>query len=73
MTKKDYITIANALKPFYNDKDNVNCGNCGEHDDQYHDLTINIITAISKAMSKDNPKFNPIRFLDMIRGKDKQQ
>lgn len=56
MSKKDYETIANALKPFYQP--------------MWRDTDIKIIdviTALSKAMSKDNPKFNPVRFLDYIR------
>jgi hypothetical protein len=56
MTKKDYITIANALKPFYSPESGVDL-----------DTLVAIIIAISKTLSKDNPKFNPVRFLNMIR------
>lgn len=58
MTKKE-ITIANALKPFYDN-------------DMYWDITnkkyilVDIINAISKAMNKDNPKFDPIKFLEYL-------
>lgn len=59
MTKKDYITIANALKPFYKDLHLTI---------EQSRLLVKIITALSQVMSKDNPRFNPVRFLDMIRG-----
>ena len=60
MTKKDYITIANALKPFYEDWEIYHC-------DDLNYTTIEIITAISKALSKDNSKFDPIKFLEYLR------
>jgi len=58
---KDYQLIANALKPYYQDyskPSNTLVDNA---------VIIDMITAISKALSKDNPKFNPIKFLDYIR------
>lgn len=54
MTKKDYITIANALKPFY------------KYDD-YEVEILEIIQALSKALKADNPAFNPVKFLDYLR------
>jgi len=62
MTKKDYILIANALKPFYQGSysfENYKLSN--------DEMIISMVQAISKALSQDNPKFNPVRFLDMIR------
>jgi len=66
MTKKDYITIANALKPFYDDSELEHIEGLTELE-AYNITVTNIVLAISKALSKDNPKFNPVRFLDYIR------
>jgi len=63
MTKKDYETIANALKPFYKEHNEFEYG---KHDLEREKI-LEIILAISKALSKDNPKFNPVRFLDYMR------
>jgi len=60
MTKKDYILIANALKPFYQDMKQIT----GTTDE--YTLT-KVIIAISKALKADNPKFNPVKFLDYLR------
>lgn len=61
MTKKDYITIANALKPYYKEI---------SPEDAYgvsSQLILNIINSITKEIKKDNPTFDPIKFLDYLR------
>lgn len=62
MTKKDYILIANALKPFYQ-ADYITTDE--------RNIIVEMITAISKALKKDNQKFDPIKFLDYLRKEDK--
>ena len=63
MTKKDYIIIANALKPFYKDFD----GTKYTQTEEESQMVVNIVTAISKALKADNPKFDSIKFLDYLR------
>jgi hypothetical protein len=66
MTKKDYITIANALKPYWEEWKINHC------EDSRH-IILDIINAISKEIKKDNPTYDPIKFLDYLRGYKKQE
>ena len=58
---KDYQLIANALRPFYQ------LYSTPSKTLEDNAVIIDIITTLSKALSKDNPKFNPVKFLDYIR------
>ncbi len=53
MKLKDYQVIASALRPFYALEEK---------------LVTEIIQSMSLYLKKDNPKFNPVKFLDLIRG-----
>jgi hypothetical protein len=64
MTKKDYITIANALKPFYQD---YKLDRAWVDIQSSEGVATAMIQAISKALSQDNPKFNAVKFLDYLR------
>ncbi len=65
MTKKDYITIANALRPIYLELENYQAMTGFTDDD---DVVTLIINAITKQIKKDNPTFDPVKFLDYLRG-----
>ena len=61
MTRKDYITIANAFKPFYQ-------GSWGtDYKPTTEELIVDITAEMGKALKSDNPKFDPIKFLEYLR------
>jgi len=66
MTKKDYITIAKALRPFYQEQMDYQ-SSCGIIEDD--DIIFLIISAITKQIKKDNQTFDSIKFLSYLRGK----
>lgn len=58
MTKKDYKTLAVAYGPYYE---------LASDDIEKHALIMSMITATMKAIKKDNPNFDSIKFLDIMR------
>lgn len=70
MTKKDYITIANALKPYYKydySKDAEGMVEAWVANEAMEGLVCEIIRAISKQIKQDNPTFDSVKFLDYLR------
>jgi hypothetical protein len=63
MTKKDYITIANALKPFYQGE----YSNYENYKLTNDEIIVRIVQTISQQIKQDNPTFDPVKFLDYLR------
>ena len=58
MTKKDYIAIGNALKPYVNNP-NIDRG-----------VIDDVINDLCEVLSEDNPQFDKARFINFVYKKE---
>lgn len=58
MTKRDYQTIAKAIRPYYD---------LASNDIEKHVIIMSLITALMKQIKQDNPTFDSIKFLKYLR------